>query len=110
MFGSENHIELQTPPLRPLGPRPHTSASNSTTEAPGSNRFTCQAAHSPVQPPPTTNTSALPPPTHNPTRPPAPHPPPPPSRPSEGFPPATPNPSSAPPPHPPRQRRHVPSL
>ena len=59
MLGSENHITLQKPPLRPLGPRPQcSSASSRITRASGSSRFACQAAQRPVKPPPTTTTSA----------------------------------------------------
>ena len=48
MFGSESHITLQKPPLRPLGPWPQVLASSRTTRASGSSAFACQAAHIPV--------------------------------------------------------------
>jgi hypothetical protein len=46
------------PPLRPAAPEPQNSRSTSTTSAPGARRFVASAAHSPVKPPPTTQTSA----------------------------------------------------
>ena len=48
--------DSQKPPLRPLGPWPHTAPSSSATLAPSSSR--CHAVHMPVKPPPTTTTSA----------------------------------------------------
>ena len=44
--GRFDHSVSQKPPLRPLGPWPHTSASSSTTRAPRSARF--HAVHMPA--------------------------------------------------------------
>ena len=44
--GADSHIDSQKPPLRPLGPWPHTPASSSATRAPASSRS--QAVHMPV--------------------------------------------------------------
>ena len=46
--GSDVHSVSQNPPLRPLGPWPHTSASSSTTRQSGARSRSCQAVHMPV--------------------------------------------------------------
>ena len=59
---SRSHIDSRMPlpicpPLRPLAPHPTGSASSTMTEYPRSAR--CKAAEIPVNPAPTTQTSAL---------------------------------------------------
>ena len=46
--GALNHRDSQNPPLRPLGPWPHTPPSRSRTLMSGSESSRCQAVHIPV--------------------------------------------------------------
>ena len=52
-----DHIVIAKPPLRPLAPPPQTSASSTTMSADGSSSRIWSAVHSPVNPPPTMQTS-----------------------------------------------------